>query len=66
MKFPSERLYLFLQSKRRKQASTYQVVTLRLEGVCAAHIQPLVIHHLEHPDVVQTVSLQSNGQATHQ
>lgn len=31
---------------------TYQVVALRLKGVRAADIQPLIVYDLEHSDVV--------------
>lgn len=40
---------------------TYQIVALRLKGVRSANIQPLAVHGLEHPDVVETVPLQGDG-----
>lgn len=39
------------------QTLTYQIVALWLEGVRSANIEPLVVHNLEHPDVVETVPL---------
>lgn len=49
-------------SLKMERTLTYQVVALRLKGVCSANIEALSVYSLEHPDVVETVRLQRDRQ----